>query len=75
MSIAYKKHLIDHRVYSRPVGGWSAEAMVYREHGSFGTDSVFPALGTFDSREEAIEAAIALGKKMVDEGYDDSKAV
>ena len=76
MTIVYKRHLIDPKAYERPGGaGWGAETCVYREHGPYGTDSVFPVRGTFENKEKAIEAATAVAKQKIDEGYDDTIAV
>jgi hypothetical protein len=75
MSTPYKKHLIDAKVYLRPNGGWGAEALIYREHGSYGTEKVFAVPGTFGKKERAVDAAVILAKQKIDEGYDDSGGV
>ncbi|MGO9520573.1 MAG: hypothetical protein ACLPND_26340 [Candidatus Korobacteraceae bacterium] len=45
---------------------------MYREHGSYGTDTMFHLPQTFKARDDAIIAAITVGKRKVDEGYDDN---
>jgi hypothetical protein len=76
MSEHYKRHIIDPRAYELADGtGWSAQLAIYREHGSYGTDTMFYLQQTYGSREEALNAALAAGRRKVDEGYDDSNAV
>jgi len=76
MSRTYKNHIIDPKAYElAEQKGWTSEVYVYREHGSFGTDSRFIAQDIHASRDEAIEAAIALAKRQVDLNYDDSLAI
>jgi hypothetical protein len=76
MADHYKGHVIDPRVYELLDGtGWKAEMSIYREHGSFGTETMFYLQKMYASREAALTAAIAAGRRKVDEGYDDSHAV
>jgi hypothetical protein len=71
MGTHYREHIIDPRAYERADGnGWTAEVYVFRK--SSNKDTQFNLVGTFESREKAIEDALAVGKKKVDEGYDDS---
>jgi hypothetical protein len=75
MSEIYKKHILSPRVAQRPSGRWAAQILIYREHGNHGTDASFTIKGDFETKEQAIDRAIAAGKWQVDRGYDDSIAV
>jgi hypothetical protein len=75
MSIRYKNHLIDPRVYElRGRGGFSAEVYVFdiREF----TDTRFllnPSV--FPTRDIALQAAVQAGRQAVDQGYDPSASL
>lgn len=72
MSIRYKDHLIDPRVYElRGRNGFSAEVYVFDIRES--TDTLFllkPSV--FQTRDTALQAAVQAGRQAVDQGYDPS---
>jgi hypothetical protein len=75
MGDTYKKHLLDADAIHRPNGRWGAEVLIYREDGNTGTDTRFIIKGDYETKQQAVSAAIVAGKKQIDKGYDDSVAV
>lgn len=72
MSIRYKNHLIESRVYElRGRDGFTAEVYVYDLQQD--TDTQFLVRpSVFPSREIAEQAAMQAGRHVVDQGYDTS---
>jgi len=71
----HKGHTINAKTHKQTDGRWKYELFIYREHGSYGTDARFIGQTAYDSEQQCIDAAIAVAKRKIDDGYDDSKAV
>ena len=68
MSEQYKGMWVDPRVFQRADGpGWVAEVFIAEEDGRDVVDSRFILKPTFQTEEEAIGAALATGRKIVDD--------
>jgi hypothetical protein len=68
MSKLYKGRWIDPRAYELRDGtGWSAEVCVAEDVGSETLDTRFLLAGVFPTRASAIDAAVSVGKRKVDE--------
>jgi len=75
MSIRYKNHLIDPRVYElRGREGFTAEVYVYDLRQDTDTQ-FFVQPSIFPSREIAEQAAMQAGRDVVDHGYDPNKVL
>lgn len=68
MSELYKGCWVDPRAYELSNGsGWDAEVYVAEDVGPETIDTRYSLTGTFLTREAAIEAALNVGKRKVDE--------
>jgi hypothetical protein len=71
MSQRYKGCWIDPRAFElRDGSGWTAEVYVAEDIGAETVETQFLLRGIFATREAALEAALAVGKRQVDKGID-----
>jgi len=71
----YKGYVIVARSHELKGGGFSAELSV-EEHDADGVmETEFYLRNTFSTQESAIEAAIHAGRRKIDEGFEQGKAV
>jgi hypothetical protein len=67
MSQAYKGRIIDPRAYEVSDGtGWVAKVTVAEDVDDETVDTLFQLKGVFATKDKALEAALAFGKKEVD---------
>lgn len=64
--IHYKGYEVVPRTTRRDDGDWHAEVVIEKHHADGVRERAFPAVGSFRHESEAMEAALELGRQVLD---------